>query len=66
MFHKAASVKVFNDGHDAYLLIESGGKTISILETELDEFIRQVMIKGNQLRQEQYFSKSNLSSLNQN
>lgn len=66
MFHKAASVKVFNDGNDAYLLIESGGKTISILETELDEFIRQVMIKGNQLRQEQYFSKSNLSDLNQN
>ena len=65
MIHKAASVKVFNDGYDAYLLIESGSKTIHVLETELDDFIRQVMIKGNQLRQEQYLSKPNLSNLNQ-
>lgn len=66
MFHKAASVKVFNDGHNAYLLIECDGRFITVLEEELDEFIRQVMTKGNQLRQEHYLSKSNFSDLNQN
>lgn len=66
MSHKSPSVKVFNNGHNAYLLIECNGRYITVLEEELDEFIRQVMIKGNQLRQEQYLSKSNLFNLNQN
>lgn len=66
MSHKAPSVKVFNNGYNAYLLIECDGRFITVLEEELDEFIRQVMIKGNQLRQEQYLSKTNLINLNQN
>lgn len=51
------TVKVCNDGHDAYLLIETDGRWITISESQLDRFIREVMVQGNQLRREQYLSK---------
>ena len=55
------TVKVHNDGYDAYLLIEADGRWITITESELDRFIREVMAQGNQLRREVYQTKPSVS-----